>query len=132
MLLGSLVVIALGLTITMFAKRESMLGFPSVIFWGILSGYAYNESVATWDMYYFLFFGAIGMAIFCAIAAFGLREKRDSYGDLEVDDGSKEPEGKPIDETPEDNLFSMEERRPVSPRTRKIRERADKRRTGDY
>ena len=132
MLLGSLVVIALGLTITMFAKRESMLGFPSVIFWGILSGYAYIESAATWDMYYFLFFGAAGMAVFSAFAAFGLREKRDAYGDLEIDDDSKEPEPTPIDETKADDPFSVSDNRQPSARTKKIRQRADKRRTGDY
>ena len=89
MLFGTLTVIALGLTIAMFATRQMMLGFPCLIFWAILSGYSYQQSTATWDIYYFLFFGSIFMGIFCALAAFGLRTKKDELkeGDAFIDEG---------------------------------------------
>jgi hypothetical protein len=82
---------ALGLTVTMFATRNMMLGFPSAIFWGILGGYAYIQSAATWDWQYILFFASMGMVIFSLFAAFALRKK-----DLAGPDADK---GKFIDET---------------------------------
>ena len=65
--------LALGLTIAMFATRQSMLGFPSGIFWAVLGGYAYQQSLATWDWRYLLFFASMGMVIFAIFAAYGLR-----------------------------------------------------------
>jgi len=89
MLQGTLTVLALGLTIAMFATRQMMLGFPCLIFWSILSGYFYQESTTTWDIYYLLFFGSIFMGIFCAYAAFALRTKKEvaHEGDLFFDEG---------------------------------------------
>lgn len=89
-----LALIPLGLTMAMFHTKSMMLGFPCVIFWAILSGYAYGESTATWDWQYLLFFGSMGMVIFSAIAMYGLREKRDAIGDK-----SMEHETGYIDET---------------------------------
>lgn len=80
-MLQPLCILAVGLTAIMFLRREVMLGFPCAIFWAILGGFAYTESLATWDMYYFLFFASLGMAIFSMYSAFALREKRDSLGE---------------------------------------------------
>jgi hypothetical protein len=65
----------LGLTIAMFVTRNMMLGFPSAIFWGVLGGYAYQQSSATWDWQYTLFFAAMGMVIFSIFSAYALRNK---------------------------------------------------------
>lgn len=75
----ALAILAAGLTITMFMTRNSLLGFPAGIFWGILSGFAYTQSSSTWDWQYILFFGAMGMVIFSIFAAYTLR-KRDLAG----------------------------------------------------
>ena len=91
-LMFALGVLPLGLTIAMFASKNSMLGFPCGIFWGILGGYAYSESIATWDTHYFLFFASMGMVIFTIFAAFALRKR-----DL---DEPAEDEGGYIDESP--------------------------------
>ena len=88
-------VLALGLTIAMFTTRNSMLGFPSGIFWGILGGYAYQQSVTTWDWQYLIFFASMGMLIFTIFAAFGLR-KSDLAGP-DADKGAFIDEGGPRD-----------------------------------
>ena len=91
-LLG-LSLLALVLTVAMFATRNMLLGFPSAIFWGIFGAYAYQQSYTTWDWQYILFFGAMGMTIFCMFAAFALR-KRDLAGP-DADKGAFVDEGKP-------------------------------------
>lgn len=79
----ALLLLPLGLTIAMFATKNSMLGFPSAIFWGVLGGYAYLQSATTWDWQYMLFFAAIGMAIFSMLAAYTLRNKDLSGPDID-------------------------------------------------
>ena len=69
----------LALTALMFLKSTYMLGFPSAIFWGIAGGYAYQHSTATWDMQYFIFFGAMGMVLLSLLAMPALR-RRDTAG----------------------------------------------------
>lgn len=71
----ALMLLPLGLTVTMFATKNSMLGFPSGIFWGVLGGYSYLQSTSTWDWQYLLFFASIGMVIFSILAAYTLRNK---------------------------------------------------------
>ena len=56
-----------------------MMGFPSAIFWGIAGGYAYQHSTATWDMQYFIFFGAMGMVLLSLLAMPAMR-RRDLAG----------------------------------------------------
>ena len=80
-LLFTIVVLAVSLTITMFFTRNAMLSYPSGMFWAILGGYCYTLSVYTWDIHYLLFFGSFGMTLFCILAGFGLREKRDTGTD---------------------------------------------------
>jgi len=96
MLLSVLAIIAVSLTCIMFLTRNLMLGFPSTIFWAILGGHCYQESVATWDIYYLIFFASMGMAIFCMYAMYGLREQ-----DLSEPDADK---GKYFDEVKEPDL----------------------------
>ena len=126
--------IATALTFAMFHTKNRMLGFPCVIFWAIFGAYCYTLSTTDWtDIYFYLFFAsAFGMTIFCAIGMYALREKQDSIADDEMDEDSKEPEPKYIDETPADDPFSMENYKKPSASTRKLRERAEKRRTGEF
>lgn len=114
---SALVIIPLVLTLVMFTTREMMLGFPCVIFWAIYGGYCYGQSEATWDVYYLLFFASMGMTIFSAVAMYGLREKRDTTGEK-----SMENETSYVDEEQEES--GDEE----SPRTKRVRERAERRR----
>ena len=72
----TLVLIPAALTALMFYAKQAMLGFPCVIFWAILGAHAYQLSTATWDYYYLLFFGAMGMVIFCSLAMWGLRTRK--------------------------------------------------------
>ena len=87
MLFYALIVIPLALTCTMFATRQMMLGFPSGMFWAILGGYAYTQSLVLWDIYYIVFFASMGMLIFTIFAAFALREKIDTIGEMEMEKG---------------------------------------------
>jgi len=133
MLLAGLIVIATALTVTMFASKSSMLGFPCLIFWAIMGGYCYQESTATWDLYYLTFFGAFGMAIFCAFAAYALKTKKEEAeeGDLFFDEGG-DKDVKFIDEgssSKTDKGAIDEDGEKLSRRTRSIRERASRRRT---
>jgi len=101
MILG---ILALGLTVSMFATKNSMLGFPSGIFWAIFGGANYIASTATWDIYYLMFFAGMGMFIFTIFAAFGLR-KRDLAGpDADkgafIDEDGRRPKTPDIIEVP--------------------------------
>jgi len=127
MLLAGLIIISSALTCTMFASKQAVLGFPCLIFWAILGGYCYQQSTATWDIYYLTFFGAMGMAIFCAFAAYGLRTKKEelAIGDEYIDEGKDDV--KFIDEggKPDSDTDDGEKPRRSS---RNIRERAERRR----
>ena len=105
MLMAVLVLLALSLTCVMFGTRERMLGYPSGIFWAIMGGHSFTESIVTWDIYYFLFFASMGMAIFSFLAMYALREKRDTIGDEEMERG----EGGYIDEDREESRTFDEE-----------------------
>lgn len=140
MLLGILGLIAIVLTIGMFATRNLMLGFPSTIFWAILGGHCYQESASTWDIYYLIFFASMGMAIFSMYAMYGLREQdlampdadkgkyydeekeADLRGDIEV---GKEA---PVDEK-QGAYFDENDPSKPSARAKALRERAKRRRT---
>ena len=88
MLFSALGVIAVALTVAMFALRERMLGFPCVIFWAVLGAYAWGEVITPWgDIWFYMFFASFGMVIFSAIAQYGLREKLDAIGDEEMELG---------------------------------------------
>ena len=135
MLFAVLTFAAVVLTYAMFQSRNLMLGFPCFIFWAILSGYCYEQSTVTWDLYYLTFFGAMGMAIFSAFAAYGLRTKKEELGSGEeyIDEGKDDL--KFIDEGSSGSNSSkgsdntdMDEDKPRRS-ARGIRERAGKRRT---
>lgn len=97
-----LCILAASLTVAMFATKNSLLGFPSAIFWGILGGYAYQRSLVTWDWLYILFFGAMGMVIFAMFAAYALRNRDLAGPDADrgpfIDEGGS-PERSYIDES---------------------------------
>ena len=90
MTLIALAMIPLGLTVAMFATKQSMLGFPCTLFWLILGGYAFTESTTAWgDWQFYLGFGSIaGMAIFTTLVAYVLREKPDL---TEIDEDKEPP-----------------------------------------
>jgi len=67
----------------MFITKAQLLGFPSGIFWAILAGHAYTLSTETWDIEYFIFFASIFMAIFCFLAMYALRTKKEEDRDGE-------------------------------------------------
>ena len=127
MILGVVGFIAVALTCTMFATKQMMLGFACVIFWAILGGYAYTISVYTWDPYYFIFFASFGMAIFCALAMFALRTKKQEKeeGDEFIDEGKDDL--RYIDEGKEETEGEPK----VSKQTKAVRGRADNRRSGE-
>ena len=131
---AGLIVIAVGLTIAMFATRERMLSFACTIWWAILSAHYYTLYTTAWvDIEYFIFFGSFGMAIFTVIAAFALREKRDTFADTEMDEESEDA-SVPFDESAEaeKNLKNMFEHEPVEgERTKDLKERKELRRTPD-
>lgn len=111
-LLGVFALIAIVLTVAMFLTRERMLGFPCAIFWALLGGYGFTQSTATWDIYYFLGFSSIaGGAVFCVLAQFALREKRDAIGDTEMEHGDGEFIGEKSTEPaePEKEASTVEE-----------------------
>ena len=127
MTLIGLAILALGLTVAMFHSKSAMLGFPCLIFWAILGGFAYTESSTPWgDWQYYLFFGSFGMAIFSAFAAYGLRTKKEELaeGDEFIDEGKDDV--KFIDEGGQKDMDDNGEKpRRIS---RSIRERAERRR----
>lgn len=131
-LLGILAGSAVLLTIAMFISKQSMLGFPSAIFWAITGAQSYILSTTPWgDIYFYLFFASMfGMTIFTAFAAYGLREKRDAIGDEEMEKG----EGMFIDESKRENkaddVFGDEAEPEPNKRTKELRERAEQRRAG--
>ena len=129
LLLILLCCLAIALTYAMFVTRESMLGFPCGIFWGLSGGQAYTLHTTTWDMYYFLFFAAIGMLIFAIFAAFGLREKRDAIGDEEMEQGDDKDliDGNTKAKASSD-IDAPEDKPEVSRVRQGVRERADARR----
>ena len=131
MLFAVLAFAAVVLTYSMFQARSSMLGFPCLIFWAILGGYCYQESTATWDIYYLTFFGSFGMGIFSMFAAYALRTKKEEAkeGDLYFDEGGDD-DVKFIDEggsKSKDTEPEMDEEKPRRV-ARSIRERASRRR----
>ena len=119
-------VMALALTCTMFATRQAMLGFACGLFWAIFGGYSYTLSVVPWgDVYYYAFIGSmLGMVPFTILAAYGLREKRDTIADEELD-GAKSEEEKAAEGEEEGDGVSEEG--VVSRRSAALRERARKR-----
>jgi len=136
MLFSALGVIAVALTCTMFATKQAMLGFACVIFWAILGAYAYVESAIPWgDMWFYMFFACMfGMTTFCALAAYGLREVRDTLGDVAMEeDGS---DSGYLDEALEPNVSNESsggEKKPTArERMRKRRQEREDRRMGRY
>jgi len=121
-MLYALLAITLVLTWAMFHTKNMMLGFPCVMFWAITGGYCYTQSAATWDIWYLLFFAStFGMTIFCAIAMYGLRTKKE-----EQEEGDQL-----IDESKDETRF-IDEGKPeegVSRQVRKVRDNAERRRT---
>lgn len=140
MLLAALAFAAVVLTLAMFMSKNAMLGFPSAVFWALLGGYCYGISEATWDIYFITAFACLlGMTTFCAFGAYGLREKRDSIGDMSMERG----DGKYIDEQKEEPDEPAEKnwyeddgipdvRSQNSPRNRAAARRAGTREKGEF
>lgn len=107
--------IAVSLTHTMFTKREMMLGFPSAMFWALTGGQGFIISTVVWDIYHFIGIScALGMTIFSVIAMYGLREKHDTIAEQSIEKG----DGEYVDEEDEN----------VTPRQKRVQERAKIRR----
>ena len=125
MTLLALGLLAVGLTTAMFVTRNMMLGYPSALFWAILGGYAYTLSSTPWgDWQYFLFFAcSFGMTIFCAMAMYGLREKRDTLADEEMDEEVGEETPGFIDEEEESETQATKRRTALRARAKDRRDR---------
>ena len=144
MLLMLLIVVAVALTCAMFATKQMMLGFPGVIFWAIASGQAYLTYTTVWDIYYLIFFGCIGMAIFNSLAMYGLRDKKPTLGETEdsdryIDEGENtgvqtgkfESVGEENEKkNTKDDLFDMESSHKPSEREKQLNKRVKNRREG--
>lgn len=85
-LIMGLILLALVLTYALFRTREVMLGFPCLMFWAILGAWFYQESSATWDIHYDIFFACMGMAIFTSYASYALRKGTLSGPDADIDE----------------------------------------------
>ena len=81
--------IATILLLVMFVMRNSMLGFPSGMFWAIAGAKAYTLSQTPWgDTFYFMFFASFGMTIFTIFAAYAVN-RSDLEGPDDLDKGGK-------------------------------------------
>jgi len=130
----ALALIAASLTVALFITKNALLGFPCVIFWAVLGGYAYVESAGAWaDWQFFLAMGSLmGMVPFSSLVAFALRKK-----DLSGPDADK---GRYIDERSTETGFensntenredNIDDPSKPSRRTMELRKRAAERRTG--
>ncbi len=124
MLLTGLIFISVVLTCTMFATKQAMLGFACAIMWALTGGEAYILSTATWDIYFLLAFASLlGMTTLTIFGAFGLREKRDTIADEELEEG----EGELIGEQHKDDGSEPK----VKTRREALHERAKRRREGE-
>jgi len=129
MLLATLTVITASLTVAMFATRQMLLGFPSLMFWAILGGYCYTQSVYDWDIYYITFFAAEGMAVFCTVAMFALRRRDIEPKPQDWDEPGLEAGRGEIETGIEEPTFKDETGDTPSSRQRAVRDRANQRRT---
>ena len=131
---GMLTAIAVILTYAMFQSRNAMLGFPSAIFWALLGGYCFQQSVVTWDLYYIFGFACLlGMTVFCMFAAYGLREKRDAIGEQSMEKGGGERIGEETEKKDEsfyadDGMPDLDENLRAKPKPGKRVVRRKKRR----
>lgn len=131
-LLIALLLIPLGLTVAMFLSKEMMLGFPATLFWAIFGGYCYTQSEVAWgDIYYYLAFGSLlGMTVFTAFAAYGLRERRETIAEEEFEEGEPQRIGEePGKKDETETIFSIEGEAEPSARTKAVRQRARARKT---
>ncbi len=132
MMLFGLLFTSTALTAAMFGSRNVMLGFPCAIFWMITGGYAYTQSAALWDIYYFIFFAcALGMTTFSALAAYGLREKKDTETDKDEyvdEEGGLEEESYYGERKSDSGDGAKKDTEPAMTRSEQIRARARKRR----
>ena len=127
MILG---IIPLGLLIAMVMSRNPLLGFPAALFWAIFGGYAYTQSAIPWgDWQYYVAFGSLaGMVPFSALAAYALREKKDTLYDEETEDGENaKGNGHKTDDVFETYIDEQEVK--PSRKAVAVRERARKRRS---
>ncbi len=134
-LLGILVFVAVILTHTMFATKNSMLGFACAIFWSLVGAQAITLSTAAWDIYFLIGFGSLlGMVTLTGLGAFGLREKRDTLADEGMDEDSKVKDDSFADEHEKeadiDYWSGKDGEAPPSERSAAVRERAARRRSG--
>jgi len=129
-----MILLAVLLTVAMFHTRNKLLGFPCLIFWAILGGYFYQQSEATWDINYLLFFASMGMAIFTGYAAYALRKSDLSGPNADegafIDEGGGSGGKRYVEDKESDEYIDEGESKP-SARTRDLRARAARRRSGN-
>jgi len=77
MVLFALIFLPLALMALAWAFRKQAFAFAAVGGWIVLAVYAYTQSVATWDVYFGLFWVSIGFLIIVALEAMALVERPD-------------------------------------------------------
>lgn len=122
-MLGVLTItVAIGLTAILFITRQVFLGFAAGGAWMIFGAYCYQQSEATWDIYYALgWFSMLGLMLVCILGAFAMR--REDRSAIEKAGEMEEPAE--VGEEEELDEFGGKK---IPSRSDKIRARADKRR----
>jgi len=77
MLLLVLLFLAVILMISGYALRSMAIAYAGAGGWMIFGAHSYTESLATWDVYYSLFFLAMAMVILCILEPVILHKKKE-------------------------------------------------------
>ena len=135
LIIGLLALCAVGLTFAMHMTRERMLGFPAAILWFLTGGFSFGQSTVAWDAWFIAGFAFIMLGAYAALAQYGLRERRDTIGDVEMERGEgKYPDEKPgkqdLDFYENDGIPELDDN--MRPRTRSVSRRAKSKRKGEF
>jgi len=76
-------------TIATYVFKKPVLAFAGAGGWVIFGVYSYTMSVAAWDIYYGIFFLAMGMVIVCVLEPILMRQKKDELSDEIYDNADK-------------------------------------------
>ena len=76
-------------TIATYVFKKPVLAFAGAGGWVIFGVYSYTMSVAAWDIYYGIFFLAMGMVIVCVLEPILMRQKKDELSEDVYDNADK-------------------------------------------
>lgn len=84
MLLLVLLVLALVLMVSGYALKNMAIAYAGGGGWMLLGAHSYTESLATWDIYYCLFFLSMAMVILCILEPVILRKTKEGVEDVSL------------------------------------------------